>query len=118
MQILSTQRLKSGIERHWPRLQEALLLLALMAVATLIAYEYNVLPNAAGVAPQEHVIEPREIIALAGLLCVCLLILAWRFLVSQRQETARRIEVENRVRQLADLDSSTGRQTAGASTGR
>jgi len=116
MQV-SIQRLKSETGRYWPRVQEGLLLLGLMAVATLIAYEYNIFPDVPGVPPQDHVIEPREIIALAGLLCVCLLIMAWRFLVSERQETARRIAAENRARQFADLDSLTGDHTI-ASSGR
>lgn len=107
MQTLSTQRWKNAIRRHWPRLQEGLLLLALMAVATLIAYEYDIFPNAPGVPTQEHVIEPDEMLALAGLLCVGLLVLAWRFLLSQRQETARRIEAEHRAHQLAHQDSLT-----------
>jgi hypothetical protein len=115
MQVLSIQRLKSETGRHWPRVQEGLLLLGLMAVATLIAYEYNIFPNAPGLPSQDHVIEPREIIALAGLLCVCLLIMAWRFLVSERQETARRVAAESRVRQFADVDSLTGRHTVASS---
>jgi len=103
MQALSIQRLKSAIGRHRSRLQEflqeCLLVLALMAVATLIAYEYDVFPNSTGV-PREYVIDPNEIIALAGLLSVCLLVLAWRFFVSQRQEMALRIEAEHRLREL------------------
>jgi hypothetical protein len=100
MQALSIWRLKSAIRRHRPRIQECLLVVALMAVATLIAYEYELFPNSPGVPRQEHVIDPNEIIALAGLLSVCLLVLAWRFLASQRREMALRIEAEHRLREL------------------
>jgi hypothetical protein len=55
-----------AIRRHRPRLQECLLVLALMAVAMLIAYEYELFPNSLGVPRQEHVIDADEIIALAG----------------------------------------------------
>jgi hypothetical protein len=100
MQAPSMQRLKGAIGRHRPRIQECLLVVALMAVATLIAYEYELFPNSLGVRRQEHVIDPDEIIALAGLLSVCLLVLAWRFLASQRREMALRIEAEHRLREL------------------
>jgi hypothetical protein len=99
MQALSIQRLTGAIRRHRLRLQECLLAVALMAVATLIAYEYDLFSNSTGV-PREHVIDPNEIIALAGLLCVCLLVLAWRFLVSQRREMALRLEAEHRLREI------------------
>jgi hypothetical protein len=84
-----------------PRLQEGVLLLALMAVATVIAYEYDIFPDSSGLPTQGHAISPDEMLALAGLLCVCLLVLAWRFLVAQRQEMAGRIAAENRVRELS-----------------
>jgi hypothetical protein len=100
MQALSMQRLKGAIKRHRPRIQECLLVVALMAVATLIAYEYDLFPNSVGAPRQEHVINPSEIIALAGLLSVCLLVLAWRFLALQRREMALRIEAEHRLREL------------------
>jgi hypothetical protein len=100
MQILSIGRFKKTITHHRPRIQEFLLVLALMAVATLIAYEYDMFPNSSGTSAQEHVIDSNEIIALAGLLCVCLLVLAWRFLLLQRREMALRIEAERRLREL------------------
>jgi hypothetical protein len=100
MQALSIQRLKGAIKRHSPRIQECLLVVALMAVATLIADEYDLFPNSVVAPRQEHVINPNEIIALAGLLSVCLLVLAWRFLALQRREMALRIEAEHRLREL------------------
>jgi hypothetical protein len=86
MQGPSIQRLKGAIRRHRPRIQECLLVVALMAVAALIAYEYELFLNSPGAPRPEHVIDPNDIIALAGLLSVCLLVPAWRFLASQRQE--------------------------------
>ena len=93
-------RFKGTIMCHRPRIQECLLVLALMAVATLMAYEYDLFPNSSGALAQGHVIDSKEIIALAGLLCVCLLVLAWRFLLQQRREMALRIEAEHRLREL------------------
>jgi hypothetical protein len=100
MQTLSIQRLEGAIRRHRPGIEECLLVVALMAVAMLIAYEYKLFPNSLGAPRQGHVIDPNEIIALAGLLSVCLLVLAWRFLVSQRREMALRIEAERRLGEL------------------
>ena len=108
MQGLSIRRLKGAIRRHRPRIQECLLVVALMAVAALVAYEYELFPNSLGVPRQEHVIDPHEIIALAGLLCVCLLVLAWRFLMSQRREMALRIEAEHRLRELTHESVQNG----------
>lgn len=100
MQAFSIGRFKKTIAHHRPRIDEFLLVLALMAVATLMAYEYDLFPNLSGMPAREHVIDSNEIIALAGLLCVCLLVLAWRFLLQQRREMALRIEAEHRLREL------------------
>jgi hypothetical protein len=99
MPEFSLQRLKEALGLYRPRLQECLLVVALMAVATLIAYEYDLFPDSSGVT-QDYVIDSNEIIALAGLLCVCLLMLAWRFLLAERREMALRIEAERRLREL------------------
>jgi diguanylate cyclase (GGDEF)-like protein len=79
-----------------------------MAVATLIAYEYDIFPNAPGVPIQERLIETDEALALATLLCIGLLGLSWRFLLTQRREVARRIAAEGRARKIAMQDSLTG----------
>jgi hypothetical protein len=102
---MQTPPTRRRIERYMPRLQEGILLLGLMAVATVIAYEYDIFPDASGIPAQEHIISPDEMLALAGLLCVCLLVLAWRFLVAQRQEMAGRIAAEKRARELAHPNS-------------
>ena len=87
---------------------EGTLLLAFMAVAALIAYEVDIFPNAPGVPPQEHVIELDEALAGASLLCLGLLVISWRFLLSQRREVTRRIKAERRARELALQDALTG----------
>jgi hypothetical protein len=100
MRTFSIGRFKGTIVRHQQTIQECLLVVALMAVATLIAYEYDLFPNSSGAPAQEHVIDSNEIIALAGLLCVCLLVLAWRFFLQLRREITLRIEAEQRLREL------------------
>jgi diguanylate cyclase (GGDEF)-like protein len=87
---------------------DGVLLLALMAIATLIAYEYDIFPNSTGVPEQEHVIETDEALALATLLCLGLLALSWRFLKLQRREVARRVAAERRAHELAMQDALTG----------
>jgi len=79
-----------------------------MAVAVLIAYEYDVFPNPPGVPTKEYVIEADEALALATLLCLGLLALSWHFLLTQRREVARRIEAEQRAHELAMQDAITG----------
>jgi diguanylate cyclase (GGDEF)-like protein len=97
-----------ALRRYRTTLWESLLLLAVMMVAVLIAYEYDVFPNPPGVPTQEHVIEPDEALALATLLCLGLLALSWRFLLLQRREVARRVEAEQHARELAMQDALTG----------
>jgi diguanylate cyclase (GGDEF)-like protein len=80
-----------------------------MAVATFIAYEYDIFSkNSLGVASQAQVIELDEAIALAAVLCVGLLVISWRLLLSLRREVAHRIEAEHRARELAHQDALTG----------
>ncbi|MEA2758063.1 MAG: hypothetical protein QOH65_676 [Methylobacteriaceae bacterium] len=101
MQIHSIKHLKHAIGRNRSSLRDGVLLLAFMGIATLIAYEFDIFSNAPGLTPQDHVIELNEALALAALLCVGLLVLSWRLLHSQRREMARRIEAEDRARELA-----------------
>ena len=79
-----------------------------MAVATWIAYEYDIYLNPYGVTPQEHVIELDEAVALAALFCLGLLVISWHLLLSLRREVTRRTESEHRSRELAHQDSLTG----------
>jgi diguanylate cyclase (GGDEF)-like protein len=94
--------------RHRSIVWEGILLLALMLVATLIAYEYDIFPNPPGVPVQEHVIETDEAFGLATLLCLGLLALSWRFLRLQRSEVSRRVAAEQRAHDLAMQDALTG----------
>jgi diguanylate cyclase (GGDEF)-like protein len=104
------QRLIYASMRHRPTFLEGLVLLALMAVATLIAYEYSIFSPAPGESSHAHIIELDEALALALalLLCVGLLVLSWRSLLSLRREVALRKEAERRARELALQDSLTG----------
>ena len=108
MRLPSRHALRRAIRRHRLLLQDGLLLTAVMAFATLAAYQYDIFPNPPGVPTQEHVIEPDEAFALAMLLCLGLLILSWRFLLAQRREMARRIAAEQRAHELALQDGLTG----------
>jgi len=100
--------LKRTWRRHRTTIWEGILLFAVMAVAVLIAYEYDVFPNPPGVPTKEYVIEADEALALATLLCLGLLALSWHFLLTQRREVARRIEAEQRAHELAMQDAITG----------
>ena len=108
MQTDAIALLKRTWRRHRTTIWEGILLLAVMAVAVLIAYEYDIFPNPPGVPTQEHVIEADEALALATLLCLGLLALSWHFLLLQRREVARRIEAEQRAHELAMQDALTG----------
>ena len=77
------------LRRHRTTIWESILLLAVMAIAALIAYQYDIFPNPPGVPTQEYVIESDEALALATLLCLGLLALSWHFLLLQRREVAR-----------------------------
>ena len=96
------------LRRYRTTIWESVLLLAVMVVAALIAYEYDIFPNPPGVPTQEHVIEADEALALSTLLCLGLLALSWHFLLLQRREVARRIEAERRAHELAMQDALTG----------
>ena len=96
------------LRRYRTTIWEGILLLAVMVVAALIAYEYDIFPNPPGAPTQEYVIEADEALALATLLCLGLLALSWHFLLLQRREVARRIEAERRAHELAMQDALTG----------
>jgi diguanylate cyclase (GGDEF)-like protein len=108
MQVHATAIVTRTLRRYRTTIWESALLLALMVVAALIAYEFDIFPNPPGVPTQEHVIEADEALALATLLCLGLLALSWHFLLLQRREVARRIEAERRAHELAMQDALTG----------
>src|SRR5262249_60330473 len=95
------------LRRHRTTIWESILLLAAMAIAALIAYQYDIFPNPPGVPTLEYVIESDEALALATLLCLGLLALSWHFLLLQRREVARRIAAEQCARELAMQDPPT-----------
>jgi diguanylate cyclase (GGDEF)-like protein len=96
------------IRRYRATARDGAFLLTMMALATLVAFEYDILSSPRGMPAREKVIELDEALALATLLCVGLLILSWRFLFSQRRELARRMQAEHRARELAFQDTLTG----------
>jgi diguanylate cyclase (GGDEF)-like protein len=102
------KKFRQAVRRYRFIFQDAALLAAFMALAALAAYEYDIFPNPPGVPTQLYAIEPDEAFALAMLLCLGLLALSWRFLLSQRREMARRIAAEHRARELALQDVLTG----------
>ena len=108
MRRLSITALKKAIAPHRAMVPEVLLWLAVVAVATLIAWAYDVLPNPPEVPTRDFIIETDEIFALALLICIGLLVLSWRFLLIQRREVARRIAAERRAREMALEDALTG----------
>jgi diguanylate cyclase (GGDEF)-like protein len=101
-------RLKSSIRRHSVVLRDSLLLVALVSVATVIVYRYDIFPNVDSPPTQERIIKLDEAVALVGIFCLGLLALSCRLLLSQRREVARRIRAENWARELALQDSLTG----------
>jgi diguanylate cyclase (GGDEF)-like protein len=108
MQFYPAECLRWAIMRHPKIFFESLLLLAAMAVATWIAYEYSIFSNWQGASPKEHAIEFDEAVALSAIFCIGLLIISLRLLLSLRREVARRTESEHRARELAHQDSLTG----------
>jgi diguanylate cyclase (GGDEF)-like protein len=108
MSFLRRSALEPVIRRYRITLLEVALFLAFMTFAALIAFEIDVFPNSPGVPPQEHIIELDEAFALVAMLCIGLLVLSWRFLLSQRREVTRRIEAERQARELALRDALTG----------
>jgi diguanylate cyclase (GGDEF)-like protein len=98
----------SRLRRIRHSLLEGAFLFAFMAAATLIAYEIDIFPNPLGLPLQDKEIELDEALALASLLCMGLLVLSWRLLLSQRREVARRIKAEREARELALHDVLTG----------
>jgi hypothetical protein len=90
-------------------LTDCLVLLAVMTVASLvIAYGFDIFPNAAGVPLRPHTIEFDEVVALAALLCVGFFVLCRRFLPSRRREVPRSIEAEHGAPDLLHQNPLTG----------
>ncbi|MGH7108039.1 MAG: diguanylate cyclase domain-containing protein, partial [Acetobacteraceae bacterium] len=94
--------------RYRRQLRDLLLLLIAMGAATYLAYRYSLFTNASRAALQRRVIDLDEALALIAVFCAGLVILAWRLLLSQRREVARRITAEQHARELAHRDALTG----------
>jgi diguanylate cyclase (GGDEF)-like protein len=107
MQFPANEILKRAVKLHRITFQEGFLALAFVAVAATVAWEFDIFLGAHRDLPQQRMIELDEVLAMAALTCVSLLVLSWRFLLSQRREMARRIQAERQARELALQDALT-----------
>ena len=101
-------RLRSFVMRHRVTIRDLSLLLAVMLVATYLAFEWDIYANQGSITRREETIELDEALTLGGLLCVGLLIFAARRYREQKQETHRRVAAEQHARELAFKDPLTG----------
>jgi diguanylate cyclase (GGDEF)-like protein len=92
--------------RHRFIIQDLTLLAAMIAVAALVLYQVDVF--ASGPTPAGNTIEADEVPILAAILCVGLLMFAWRRSREQKRETQRRVAAEQSARELAMEDPLTG----------
>jgi diguanylate cyclase (GGDEF)-like protein len=94
----------------WHRLKPGELgfVLAVVLVATFIAWQVDVFATEGQTTTAEQMIELDESLLLGGLLAVGLLVFSARRLLEQTRETRRRIEAEQHVRKLAYQDTLTG----------
>ena len=97
--------------RHRVTLQDLSVILAVVLVATFLAFEFDIYENQASTTVREKTIELDEALTLGGLLCSGLLIFAVltaRRYQEQKLENRRRIAAEQHVRKLAFQDPLTG----------
>jgi predicted signal transduction protein with EAL and GGDEF domain len=88
-------------------MQSTSLLLAGMAAAAFIAYQYTIFSPAGAASQQQKTIDLDEALTLLALFCIGLLAMSWRLVLSKRHEMTRRIAAERQVRELAHRDSLT-----------
>ncbi len=99
-------RLKRFLVRNRVKIQDLALLAGALLVTTYVLLEVDVFVTNG--LPLRGVIEPDEMPIIGAVLCLGLLIFAWRRSNEQRRETARRIAAEQRSRELALQDPLTG----------
>ncbi len=107
----SLARFRSFVMRNRLTLQDLAMILAIMLVATFLAFEFDIYANQNSVTPREKTIELDEALTLGGMLCFGLLIFAVltvRRYQDQKQETRRRTDAEQHARKLAFQDPLTG----------
>jgi hypothetical protein len=71
-------RLRSFVIRHRISIRDLFLLFAALAVATFIAFEFDIYENEGSVSRHEETVDLDEALSLGGLLCIGLLIFAAR----------------------------------------
>ncbi|MBX9825471.1 MAG: EAL domain-containing protein [Xanthobacteraceae bacterium] len=108
MGIPSIEAMRNAFSRSKIPVREGVLVgLAILGFA-LVAYQFDVVITTASGRPAAREIELDEALGLTTLLCLGLLLLTCRFMISQRREMARRIEAERRARELSLQDVLTG----------
>src|ERR1700747_2837327 len=101
-------RFKTLVTRHRHIVQDVTVLLVIILVATFLAFEFDIYANQDGVTRHEETIELDEALSLGGVLCIGLLIFAFRRYNKQKQGPRRRIAAEQHARALAFQDPLTG----------
>ena len=89
-------------------IQDLSVLVAILLVATFVAFEFDIYANQDGVTKHEETVELDEALTLGGILCVGLLVFAVRRYQEQKREMRRRVAAEQHVRKLAFQDPLTG----------
>lgn len=92
------------ILRHRVNIQDAWLIIGIMTVAALVAFEFDY----RGDLSQDKRIDFEEMLALGALITLGILIFAYRRMSEQEREIARRIAAERHAHELAHTDMLTG----------
>jgi predicted signal transduction protein with EAL and GGDEF domain len=100
--------LKAGFMRHRVKILDLGLVSAILAAATLFAFEVDVFENEGRLSEAQQGIELDELFALTTLTVIGVLFYAWRRAREYNRENARRIEAEREVMALAMQDPLTG----------
>jgi diguanylate cyclase (GGDEF)-like protein len=106
--VASLLSFKSFMIRHRIAVQDLVVILAVVLVATFLAFEFDIYSNQGSVTVREQTIELDEALTLGGILCIGLLIFAVRRYQEQKRETRQRVLAEQRARTLAFQDPLTG----------
>jgi diguanylate cyclase (GGDEF)-like protein len=104
-------KLRSFMIRHRLTLQDLSVILAVVLVATFLAFEFDIYENQGSATAREKTIELDETLTVGGILCFGLLLFSVftvRRYQAQKQENRRRVAAEQHVRKLAFQDPLTG----------
>ena len=95
--------LRSIADRPWTSLQDGFLGLSALAVAGLLAIEYDLFRFAADMTTGERRITLVEAIALTVLLACCIAAFVHRRMTDQRLDLDKRSQIDSEMRELRDL---------------